>query len=85
MSTENDQYMQKKALLLWRRQEISVETMQKIENHEIACLFNPFVKLTILQKGIKLDYYREKFTKKTKKQWKNATINDIFKANLVWG
>jgi len=77
--------LQKKALLIWRHEEITDESLQKIKNHEIKCLYNPFVKLTILKKDIDLNYYREKFTKKTKKQWKNATINDIFKANLVWG
>jgi len=77
--------LQKKALLMWRCEKITDESLQKIKKYEFECLYNPFVKLTILKKNIDLDYYREKFTKKTKKEWKNATINEIFKANLVWG
>jgi hypothetical protein len=76
--------LQKKALLIWRCEKITNESLQKIKNNEIKCVYNPFVQLTILKKDIDLDYYREKFTKKTKKQWKNATIDDIFKAELVW-
>jgi hypothetical protein len=77
--------LQKKALLIWRCEKITAESLQKIKNYEIECAYNPFVKLTILQKNTDLDYYRKIFTKKTKKEWKNATINDIFKADLVWG
>jgi hypothetical protein len=81
---KNEQHIKKKALLLWRDEAITVFSLEKIKNNEIKCTFDPFVKLTILKKNIDLDYFREQFTKKTKKRWAAATINDIFKANLVW-
>ena len=84
-SLKNMTNLQKKALLTWRCEKITLNSLKKIKNYEIRCVYNPFVQLTILKKNIDLDYYREKFTKKTNKEWKNATINDIFKANLVWG
>lgn len=75
---------QKKALLKWRNQEITNENLNNISKKEIECNFQPFVNFTILRKNINLDNYRIIFTNKTKKQWNIATINDIFKADLVW-
>ena len=75
---------QKKALLKWRNQEITNENLNNISQKEIECLFQPFVNFTILRKNINLDNYRIIFTNKTKKHWNIATINDIFKADLVW-
>lgn len=75
---------QKKALLKWRNQEITNENLNNISKKEIECNFQPFVNFTILRKNINLDNYRIIFTNKTKKNWNIATINDIFKADLVW-
>jgi hypothetical protein len=75
---------QKKALLKWRNQKITNENLNNISQKEIHCLFQPFVKFTILRKNIDLENYRIMFTQKTKKQWNIATINDIFNADLVW-
>ena len=75
---------QKKALLKWRNQEITNANLNNISKKEIHCTFQPFVNFTILRKNINLDNYRILFTQKTKKQWNIATINDIFKADLIW-
>lgn len=73
-----------KALLIWRDLEISNETINNIKNSETICNFKAFPRFTIIRLHKQIERYRNEYTRKTKKDWRVATINDIFKAELVW-
>lgn len=76
--------VEKEALLMWRNKPVNEQNMSSLVKEDIFCNFEPFVQLTILKKNIDLEQYRKKYTEKTKKKWETATINDIYRANLVW-
>lgn len=73
-----------KALLIWRDLEYSNENIKNINKSDIACVFRAFPKFSIIRLRSQIENYRNEYTRKTKKDWRNATINDIFKADLVW-
>jgi len=70
-----------KALLIWR--DISDGTTN-INNSETMCNFKAFPRFTIIRLRLKIEKYRTEYTRKTKKDWRLATMNDIYKAELVW-
>ena len=73
-----------KALLIWRDLEISNETINNINNSETICNFKAFPRFTIIRLRSHIKKYRDEYTRKTKKDWRVATINDIFKSDMVW-
>jgi len=81
---KNVEYDGKKAILLWREKEFTNENLNQITEKDYNCIFKNFVLLSILKKNRKLKQYRIKYQENTGKSWKNATIQDIFNAELVW-
>ena len=77
----------KQALCLWRDIEMNEENMNNItfKDYQSPYGFTNFVHFSILYKNRNLADYREKYFKKTGKPWQKATIQDIYKAELVWG
>ena len=75
---------QVKALLKWRGLEITKDNIDKINQSEYICSYAAFVDFTILRKRIDLNKFRKAYEKKTGKSWKDATIQNIYKANIVW-
>ena len=73
-----------KALLIWRDLEISNETINNINNSETICNFKAFPEFTIIRLHKQIKKYRTEYTRKTKKDWRLATINEIYKAELIW-
>jgi len=73
-----------KAILIWRDLESTSENINKINKSELECNLRAFPKFAILRNKKNIDAYRKAYTKKTNKDWREATINDIFKAGLVW-
>ena len=73
-----------KAILIWRNLEYTNKNINSIHNKDTQCVFRAFSKFDILRNQTNIQQYREKYTKKTKKDWHLATISDIFKADLVW-
>ena len=84
---QNSMSKNKKALFLWRDIEMNEENMNKIayKDYQSPYGFASFVNFSILYKNRDLNEYREKYSNKTGKSWKTATIQDIYKAELVWG
>jgi hypothetical protein len=74
----------KKAILLWRNIEITNNNANKIITKDYTCFLKNFIFFSILYKNRNLEKYRNKYVKKTGKPWQNATIQDIYNANLVW-
>ena len=74
----------KKAVLLWRGVECSKENANKIKKKDYSCFFQKFIYFSILHKNRNLEDYRKKYTEKTGKLWETATIQDIYRAELVW-
>ena len=74
----------KKAVLVWRGLECSQENINKIKKKDYNCFFPKFIYFSILHKNRNLEDYRERYNKKTGKSWKTATVQDIYKAELVW-
>ena len=72
------------ALLIWRNLKISDENINSINKSETICNFRPFPRFTIIRLRSHIEKYRDEYTRKTKKDWRVATINDIFKADMVW-
>ena len=58
---------------------------KKITTKDYSCVFQNFIFFSILYKNRNLEEYREKYLKKTGQPWQNATIKEIYKAELVWG
>jgi hypothetical protein len=77
----------KKALLIWRDIEMNEENINNItcKDYQAPNGFSNFVNFSILYKNRDLDEYRVKYLKKTGQPWQKATIQDIYKAELVWG
>ena len=73
-----------KALLLWRGLPNKKEIIENIDTKEYYCIYPAFAAFTIMRKNIDIEKYREAYQKKTGKDWKNATLQDIFKADMVW-
>ena len=73
-----------RALLIWRDLEFSNENIKKINKSDVTCVFRTFPKFSIIRLRSKIEEYRNEYTRTTKKDWRRATINDIFKAELVW-
>jgi len=74
----------KKAILLWRAKEFTNENLNQITKYDYDCIFKNFVLFSILKKNRELKPYRIQYKEITGKPWENATIQDIFKAELVW-
>ena len=72
------------ALLIWRALAISNENIKNISKSETVCNFKSFPRFTIIRLRTQIEKYRNEYTRKTKKDWRIATINDIFKAEMVW-
>ena len=77
----------KKALLIWKNKEINESNLKNITHKEYKSPlgFINFVTMSILYKNRNLEKYRTQYVKKTGKRWENATIQDIYNAELVWG
>ena len=75
----------KKAILKWRNIDITNENANKIKKDEYNCLYQNFIFFSILYKNRNLEEYRKEYVRKTGKPWKSATIQDIYRAELVWG
>jgi hypothetical protein len=73
-----------KAILIWRDLEYTNENIKKINKSEIVCNFRSFPNFAILRNKKDIDKYRKAYTRKTNKNWREATINDIFQAELTW-
>jgi hypothetical protein len=74
----------KKAILMWRKIEINNKNAKKIATKDYSCVFQNFIFFSILYKNRNLEKYHNKYVKKTGKRWQNATIQDIYNADLVW-
>ena len=72
------------ALLKWRGLKFNEESIKNIKQNDITCTFNSFVDFTILRKNINLDKFRKQYEKITGESWKEATIQKIYKAPIVW-
>ena len=72
------------AVLKWRGLEITQENIKKITQNDYICSYNGFADFTILRKRIDLNKFRKAYEKNTGKSWKKATIQNIYKANIVW-
>ena len=75
----------KRAILLWRNLKINGENASKIKQKDYMCFFQNFIFFSILHKNRNLEEYRKQYVKKTGKPWEEATIQEIYKAELVWG
>lgn len=77
----------KKALLIWKGFDINESNLKNItfNDYRSPSGFTNFVNMSILYKNRNLEEYRKQYEKKTGKSWKNATIQDIYNAELVWG
>ena len=73
-----------RAILIWRDLEFTNENIKNINKSDITCVFRAFPKFSIIRLRSQIENYRNEYTRKTKKDWRIATINDIFKADLVW-
>ena len=73
-----------RAILIWRGLEFTNENIKDINKSDITCVFRAFPKFSIIRLRSQIEDYRNEYTRKTKKDWRIATINDIFKADLVW-
>ena len=74
----------KKAVLIWRGLDYSPENINKIKKKDYNCFFQKFIYFSILHKNRNLEDYRNRYTRKTGKSWKTATIQEIYNAELVW-
>lgn len=72
------------ALLVWRKLPITQENILKINKKDYFCSYNAFAEFTILRKKINLEKYRQEYERITGESWEMATIQKIFKADLVW-
>ena len=81
----NNVIPEKKAVLLWRNIEINSKNASKIQKKDYTCFFQNFIFFSILHKNRNLEKYRKQYEKKTGKSWEEATIQEIYKAELVWG
>lgn len=75
----------KKAVLLWRNISINKENANKIQKKDYNCFFQQFIFFSILHKNRNLEEYRIRYVQKTGKPWETATIQEIYRAELVWG
>lgn len=73
-----------RALLIWRNLEFTNENIKNIDISEITCIYRAFPKFSIIRLSSRIEDYRKEYTRKTNKDWKTATINEIFKAEMVW-
>lgn len=73
-----------KAVLKWRCKEITQDNIEKLTQNDYYCSYGGFVDFTILRKRIDLNKFRKAYEKKTGKAWDIATIQNIYKANIVW-
>ena len=72
------------ALIKWRDLTITPQTLSYINKNEFCCSWECFVDFTILKKNINLHKYRIEYENKTKKNWRLATIQEIFMADIEW-
>ena len=72
------------ALLLWRGLPNKKEIIEKIDKKEYYCIYTAFAAFTIMRKNIDIEKYRIMYQEKTGKDWKVATLQEIFKSNMVW-
>lgn len=72
------------ALLLWRGLSKKKEIIEKIDRKEYYCIYTAFAAFTIMRKDINIEKYRQIYQEKTGKDWKVATLQEIFKSNMVW-
>ena len=73
-----------RAILIWRDLEVTRENIKKINNDDLKCNLRVFPKFAIIRNKKNIEAYRKAYTEKTKKDWREATINSIFKAGLIW-
>ena len=72
------------ALLIWRGIPLTKENIENIDKNEYYCIYPAFASFTILRKKEYITKYREIYKKKTGKNWETATLQEIFKADMVW-
>ena len=72
------------ALIIWRDIIITPQNISNIKNNEFYCSWESFVDFTILKKNINLNKYRIQYQNKTGKNWRIASIQEIFKAEMEW-
>ena len=75
----------KRAVLLWRNITLNNENANKVKKKDYMCFFQQFIFFSILHKNRNLEEYRKQYAKKTGKPWEEATIQEIYRAELVWG
>jgi hypothetical protein len=73
-----------KALLLWRGTPLTKENIKNVDKNEYYCIYPAFADFTILRKKEDISKYREIYEEKTGKTWKTATLQEIFKSEMVW-
>ena len=60
------------------------ENIKNVDKNEYYCIYPAFADFTILRKKEDISKYREIYEEKTGKTWKTATLQEIFKSEMVW-